>query len=77
MMMDMADADKDGSVSAAEFTAAGLGMFDKADTNKDGTVTSAERRAAMESMHDGHDMKAMPDMKGMGHDHHPDAPAGK
>lgn len=50
-MMQMADKDGDGSVSAAEFTEAHLAMFDKADANNDGTVTAAERKAAMMAMH--------------------------
>lgn len=49
-MMDKADTDGDGSVSAAEFTAAHLAMFDKADADKDGTLTPDERRAAFKNM---------------------------
>jgi len=49
-MMAMADADKNGSVSQAEFTSAALARFDTADANKDGKVTGDERRAAHEKM---------------------------
>lgn len=45
MMHKMADADGDGSISKAEFTAAALKRFDKADANNDGTVTPEERQA--------------------------------
>ena len=50
MMLGMADSNKDGAVSQAEFTAGALAMFDKADANKDGTVTRDERRAAHAAM---------------------------
>jgi hypothetical protein len=49
-MLGMADANKDGAVTQAEFTAALLAHFDKADTNKDGTVTREEHRAARAAM---------------------------
>lgn len=49
-MMGMADTDKDGSLSKAEFTAAALARFDKADANKDGKVTAEERKAARETI---------------------------
>ena len=39
-----ADADKDGTVTQAEFTGAALARFDRADANKDGTITREERR---------------------------------
>lgn len=45
-----ADADKDGTLTRAEFMAGPLVMFDKADANKDGTVTAAEQQAARASM---------------------------
>lgn len=45
-----ADANKDGKVTLAEFSAKPLQWFDKADANKDGTVTPEERRAAWEKM---------------------------
>jgi hypothetical protein len=48
----MADANKDGAVSQAEFSAAALTRFDKADANKDGTVTKEERQAARKAMRD-------------------------
>lgn len=50
MMMRMADADKDGTVTKDEFVAAALKHFDQMDTNHDGTVTPAERKAAMAAM---------------------------
>jgi len=45
MMLQMADANKDGAVSRDEFVAAHARMFDMADTNKDGKLTAAERTA--------------------------------
>lgn len=45
MMMQMADANKDGAISREEFTAAHARMFDMADANKDGQLTAAERKA--------------------------------
>src|SRR3546814_14753815 len=42
------DANSDGKVTKAEFTAKPLEMFGKADANKDGTVTPEERKAAWE-----------------------------
>lgn len=50
MMMHMADANKDGSVTRAEFDAAVKQHFDQADTNKDGTISPAEHRAAHAEM---------------------------
>lgn len=41
------DADKDGTVTRAEFMARPMAMFDRADANKDGTVTAEEMKAAM------------------------------
>ncbi len=49
-MLTMADSNKDGTITQAEFTAASLTMFDRADANKDGTVTREERRAARAAM---------------------------
>lgn len=46
MMGRGADANKDGVLTKAEFTAGPLAMFDRADANKDGQVTAAERQAA-------------------------------
>jgi hypothetical protein len=46
----MADADKDGTVTKAEFQAAALTRFDRLDANKDGTVTADEAKAARDSM---------------------------
>ena len=40
------DLDKDGSVSAVEWSEGMIGRFDKVDANHDGTVTSEERAAA-------------------------------
>jgi hypothetical protein len=50
MMGRMADANKDGAVSQAEFTQAALQRFDQADANKDGKVTRDERQAARRAM---------------------------
>ena len=41
--MSMADANKDGTVTRAEFTAHANAMFAAIDTNNDGNVTQAER----------------------------------
>ncbi len=49
-MARMADTNKDGAVSQAEFTAAALQRFDRTDTNKDGQVTKEERQAARAAM---------------------------
>jgi EF hand len=49
-MLGMADANKDGAVTQAEFTSALLAHFDKADTNKDGTVSRDEHHAARAAM---------------------------
>lgn len=46
----MADANKDGTVTRAEFDAGVKSHFDMADANKDGKITPEERRAAMKSM---------------------------
>ncbi len=40
------DADADGKISFAEFSARGVEAFDRADTNKDGVVTIAELQAS-------------------------------
>ncbi|MDX3909308.1 MAG: EF-hand domain-containing protein [Sphingobium sp.] len=40
------DADKDGTITRAEFMARPIAMFDRADANKDGTVTPEELKAA-------------------------------
>jgi hypothetical protein len=40
------DRDKDGRISAIEFSEGMLGWFDRVDTNHDGTITSDEREAA-------------------------------
>ena len=49
-MMRMADADKDGSITRAEFDAGVTAMFRRADADNDGTVTAAERKAAHQAM---------------------------
>jgi hypothetical protein len=69
MMARMADADKDGSVTQAEFSTAALAHFDKVDTNKDGQLSREERRAAHQQMRE-----HMGKMRG-GHEGHP-PPAG-
>lgn len=46
----MADADKNGAITQAEFAAAALQRFDALDANKDGQVTKEERAAARERM---------------------------
>ena len=55
MLLRMADTNKDGSVTRAEFDAVVKQHFDQVDANKDGTITPAERRAAhaqmMQHMH--------------------------
>lgn len=45
----LADSNKDGAVSQAEFVAAALQRFDSTDANKDGKVTTAERQAARDA----------------------------
>jgi hypothetical protein len=52
MMGRMADADKDGAITQAEFTGAALQRFDRTDANKDGQVTKEERQAARKAMRD-------------------------
>lgn len=46
----MMDANKDGTITKAEFSAPMIAMFDRADSNKDGTVTKAEHDAARQAM---------------------------
>ncbi len=65
MMMKMADANSDGSVSKAEFTAAALSHFDQADANKDGQVSAEEHKAMRAKMHE--QMRGK--MDEMKHDH--------
>ena len=62
MMLHMADANKDRSVSREEFVAAHQTMFDRADADKDGKVTPAERKAAHAKMRE--HMKGMKGMHG-------------
>lgn len=54
MMLHMADANKDGSVTRAEFDATVARHLDQVDANKDGTITAAERRAAHAEMMKNH-----------------------
>lgn len=49
-MMKAADANSDGAISQAEFTAGAVKMFDMADADSNGTVTQAERKAAHAKM---------------------------
>jgi len=65
MMVRMADTDKNGSVTQAEFTSAALAHFDRADANKDGQLTREERRASHQQMRE-----HMGKMRG-GHEGHP------
>jgi Ca2+-binding EF-hand superfamily protein len=44
--LDRLDADKDGKITAAEYTAGAKTSFDKLDANADGKVTAAEMDAA-------------------------------
>lgn len=46
MMGKMADANKDGAITQAEFTASAMTHFERLDANKDGQITPEERRAA-------------------------------
>lgn len=50
MMMQNADANSDGSITKAEFTAAALARFQQSDTNGDGQVSTEERKAHHEQM---------------------------
>lgn len=50
MMLRMADADGDKSITRAEFDAAQAAHFARIDTNGDGTITAAEREAAHQKM---------------------------
>lgn len=50
MMGGRGDANKDGTVTRAEFMAGPITMFDKADANKDGKVTADEMKAARQAM---------------------------
>lgn len=49
-MHGISDADKDGTLTQAEFTAAALARFDAADVDKNGTLTAAERKAQRDQM---------------------------
>lgn len=50
MMLGMADTNKDGAVSKAEFMAAATRHFGEMDANNDGKVTQEERQATREKM---------------------------
>lgn len=52
MLLRMADINKDGAVTEAEFLAAHARHFEMLDANKDGSVTPEERKAAMAKMRD-------------------------
>lgn len=58
-MLQQADADKDGAITQAEFSAAMLARFDAADADKDGRISPEERRAARPGM-----MQRMPRQAG-------------
>lgn len=58
MMLTMADTNKDGAVTKAEFTAATTSHFDQVDTSHDGQITREERQAAHAAMRER--MKAAP-----------------
>lgn len=49
-MTRMADANKDGAITQAEYTAAANAHFDRVDANKDGSITREERKAARDAM---------------------------
>jgi Ca2+-binding EF-hand superfamily protein len=49
-MIRLADADKDGTITKAEFQAARLQRFDRLDADHDGTVTGDEVKAARDNM---------------------------
>jgi EF-hand domain pair/EF hand len=50
MLLQQADANRDGKVTLSEMTDNTLSRFDQVDANKDGTVTPAERRARYKSL---------------------------
>ena len=50
MLMRMADADRDGTVTLAEMNTAAATRFDMTDSNRDGTLTAEERQAARAAM---------------------------
>jgi hypothetical protein len=53
MMLDMADANKDGKLTEAELITTALAKFDKADANHDGVLSQAERMSAHRMMSEG------------------------
>lgn len=70
MMLRMADANKDGAVSQAEFTDGMLKHFDQVDANKDGQLTPQERQAAHAAMRQHRQGKMGGDHKGGHHGGH-------
>jgi hypothetical protein len=48
----MADANRDGTLTQAEFTGAAMQRFERTDANHDGTVTREERQTARKAMRD-------------------------
>ncbi|RQW45247.1 EF-hand domain-containing protein [Novosphingobium sp. LASN5T] len=50
MVLRMADANKDGVVTKAEYDAAVKAHFDRVDTNHDGKISKEERKAARDAM---------------------------
>ena len=66
------DANKDGTITKAEFMAGPLAMFDKADTDKDGFVTADEMKAARSQMRD--HMRGSMGKRGPGQDGPPPPP---
>lgn len=59
-----ADADKDGTVTQAEFTTAALARFDRADADKNGAISLEERRDARH--HSRHDRRRGPPARDAG-----------
>jgi hypothetical protein len=49
-MVRLADADRNGAISRAEYETAALKRFDRLDANHDGTVTRDEAKAARDNM---------------------------
>jgi len=64
MMFEMLDANKDGTVTRAEASAAATRKFDEVDTNRDGVISQAERDAARQKMTDEHFRKMDADGNG-------------
>jgi hypothetical protein len=64
-MAEKADTNHDGTITHAEFDAAGKARFDAADSNHDGKLTAAERLAAWKAMRGEHGWRG-----GRGHGRH-------